>query len=608
MTCRIRFQALVLLSMAGLGCGNDAPMAGPGPEGPQVLPVVLTSALVSNPVGLAAVTAPEVAYVSLPPGTFPDGETATIRNRATGAQATAVMANGGWDPVPIPAKAGDTLFIAIAAKGGSSSDFMYVVSRARRPVVVRTNPPPGKRDVPLNATLLVVFSEPIDPATITPQSVRLVLDGQPVAGRAELSSDGLRVEFRPDLELASITAYVLSVSADVTDLSGDPLERSVEVSFATEGELPPGTGSRIAAGYLMTCALNEAGRAYCWGQNRALGIGPGEVEPCIDTFTDGPSHPIETLCATRPVPVHGGLVFQSITAGGEHTCGLTTGGRAYCWGGNTRGQLGTGNTGFADTPVPVQGELVFRTLAAGLAFTCGLTTTGQAYCWGTDALAGFGASNQAFHVIPQLVLGGRVFASLDAGTNHACGLTSEGTAYCWGFNSEGQLGIGNTPLQPCYVTEVCARVPLPVAGDFRWTAVAGGWLRTCGLATDQSVYCWGRPHWQDPRGPSSVPVSIGTGTPAFSSLAEGWQGSSCGIAPNGEVWCWGLQINESSYKEVPVRVAQGISFTELTIGEGHMCGFTTGKELYCWGYNESGQLGVGTLEFHYSTPQLVRLP
>lgn len=35
-------------------------------------------ALVSDPVGLVAAAAPEVAYVSLPPGTIPDGESATM--------------------------------------------------------------------------------------------------------------------------------------------------------------------------------------------------------------------------------------------------------------------------------------------------------------------------------------------------------------------------------------------------------------------------------------------------------------------------------------------------------------------------------------------------
>ncbi|NBY46522.1 MAG: hypothetical protein EBQ56_01865 [Proteobacteria bacterium] len=35
-----------------------------------------------------------------------------------------------------------------------------------------------------------------------------------------------------------------------------------------------------------------------------------------------------------------------------HTCGLATGGTAYCWGGNDHGQLGDGTSG-TDRLVPV---------------------------------------------------------------------------------------------------------------------------------------------------------------------------------------------------------------------------------------------------------------
>jgi alpha-tubulin suppressor-like RCC1 family protein len=46
---------------------------------------------------------------------------------------------------------------------------------------------------------------------------------------------------------------------------------------------------------------------------------------------------------STPVAVAGGLTFATLTAGGEHTCGLTSGGAAYCWGNNFSGQLGAAN-------------------------------------------------------------------------------------------------------------------------------------------------------------------------------------------------------------------------------------------------------------------------
>jgi alpha-tubulin suppressor-like RCC1 family protein len=53
------------------------------------------------------------------------------------------------------------------------------------------------------------------------------------------------------------------------------------------------------------------------------------------------------------VAVSGGLGFQSIGAGELSSCGVTTDGVAYCWGGNEYGQLGTGNRTASTVPVRV---------------------------------------------------------------------------------------------------------------------------------------------------------------------------------------------------------------------------------------------------------------
>ena len=89
--------------------------------------------------------------------------------------------------------------------------------------------------------------------------------------------------------------------------------------------------------------------------------------------------------------------FATISTGFQHTCGVTTGDGAYCWGANHFGQLGDENAGIhSDTPVSVHGG-PFVTISAGQVHTCGLTTGGDAYCWGENSSGQLGDGNIGTH-------------------------------------------------------------------------------------------------------------------------------------------------------------------------------------------------------------------
>ena len=101
------------------------------------------------------------------------------------------------------------------------------------------------------------------------------------------------------------------------------------------------TGSRAGAialdghGAVGEKLSSTGGEALCWGRNDLGQLGDGSV-------TDGPV----------PTPVAGGLTFAWISAGVQHTCGVTTSGDVYCWGGNVAGGLGNGTADSDPHPLP----------------------------------------------------------------------------------------------------------------------------------------------------------------------------------------------------------------------------------------------------------------
>ncbi len=174
-----------------------------------------------------------VVYVSLVPGTAPGGATIAIQNLATGLSLTALLVNGGLDPVAVAARTGDTLALVVTDSSGATQLPQFSVVAIHPPVIVRSDPPPGGTDVPLNTQTVVVFSEPMDPGTVTSQTMQVQLQGQPVAGSVTLSADGLLGEFRPNAAFLPLTGYTLVITTGVADAAGLSLAQQVVVAFTT---------------------------------------------------------------------------------------------------------------------------------------------------------------------------------------------------------------------------------------------------------------------------------------------------------------------------------------------------------------------------------------
>jgi hypothetical protein len=108
------------------------------------------------------------------------------------------------------------------------------VPGAGRPIVVRTSPSPRKRDVSLNANIFVVFSEPIDGATLNESSLQLMRGAARIQGDLVFTdSTHITATFIPSTPLAGSTDYTLTVSQAIADVDGQVLGTPVSVPFTT---------------------------------------------------------------------------------------------------------------------------------------------------------------------------------------------------------------------------------------------------------------------------------------------------------------------------------------------------------------------------------------
>ena len=264
----------------------------------------------------------------------------------------------------------------------------------------------------------------------------------------------------------------------------------------------PSSFAQVVAGLSFACALTTGGQVRCWGE---------------DEYVMGQNTLVQT--PINPVP---SFTFARLAAGYAHVCGLTNGGAVYCWGDNYLGETGDTATAVAYslTPFPVQGLAAVTGIAAQNYHTCALTSGGDAWCWGDNwagqlgdtigtgcqysrdaLLRGENFANRC-SLTPIKVPGGHHFTALAVGNNETCGLDASGQLWCWGDNSLGQFGNGGTSGG--------GPVPQAAAVSLRFTSIGGGADAMCGVAADGRGYCWGADGSDHILGQPGKPDSIRT--------------------------------------------------------------------------------------------------
>jgi alpha-tubulin suppressor-like RCC1 family protein len=330
------------------------------------------------------------------------------------------------------------------------------------------------------------------------------------------------------------------------------------------------------------CAVAATGALLCWGNNSFGQLGDGTK-------------------VNRLVPVQisgfGGNPVTQIAAGAAHTCALTSVGSVYCWGSNTKGQLGIGSTVEKLRPVRVRAlGTGVRNIRAGSEHSCALMGDRSVRCWGSNFEGQVGDGTLVDRLSPTRVPGvGTGVQGLGAGLWSTCALTSTRAMKCWGSNFYGQLGSGDFNL---------SSVPVDVLGLTSGVQFMSlGWAHACAVRSG-ALFCWGR----SSAGAVGSGLPVGSNTPMATAVPEFTSGveavgagglHTCAVRL-GLVSCWGLndqgQLGRgnigSAGTNIPVQVPGVSGITAVAAADRNTC--VLGLGLYCFGNNDSGQVGDGT--------------
>ena len=331
------------------------------------------------------------------------------------------------------------------------------------------------------------------------------------------------------------------------------------------------------------CGVTTDDRAYCWGLNTWGQLGIGSVY-------EGPED-CGNPCSTRPVAVVGGLRWRHVRAGDRFTCGVTTDYRAYCWGRNIEGQLGSPTEVPQGAPIPVAGGRKFRQIRAGVAHACAITPSDVAFCWGANWNGSLGDGTTTSRSTPVRVLGALSWRELEGDYNHTCGVTFANQAYCWGGNFAGKLGDGTTTDR---------LRPKAVAGGFAFRQIDAGWIHTCAVTTAGRAYCWGA-NGSGALGDGTkdfhlTPVQVAGGR--FYDQVSAGSSYTCGVTRAGRGLCWGangvgqLGIGSTDPRLTPTALGADLSWSMVATGGAATCGVTNDQQAYCWGTTLSASLAM----------------
>jgi alpha-tubulin suppressor-like RCC1 family protein len=193
----------------------------------------------------------------------------------------------------------------------------------------------------------------------------------------------------------------------------------------------------------------------------------------------------------------------------EHTCALLDDASVKCWGANSFGQLGLGDTdsrgdepgemGDNLPPVDLGSGRRARDVATGGEFTCALLDDSSVKCWGLNERGKLGLGDtenrgdepgEMGDNLRVVNLGPDRATSVKLGAGHVCALLENGSVKCWGYNFA--VGLGDRERHGDSPEDMGDALPAVDLGTARRAMnITAGDGSNCAILDDNSVKCWG---------------------------------------------------------------------------------------------------------------------
>jgi len=311
-------------------------------------------------------------------------------------------------------------------------------------------------------------------------------------------------------------------SSDSKPETNEPLNEQI---ILTAG----GTGNAdsIAFGLQSGCAIGATGSIKCWGNGGDGQLGLGNTQDIGDSSDEtGTDLPFVNLGTNASV--------DKIVMGDKHSCALFTNGSVKCWGESSVLGLGysTSDGGFGDGYLETGDTLPFlqfptgrhaTMIEAGKSHTCAVMDNDDLICWGDNSKGQLGLGDTAHRGDAAGEIGnnfavtsvptGRTIDSMALGWDHTCVVWDNYSVSCWGGNDNGQLGLDSTTDIGDGAGEMGDNldfIDLPGTAS----AITAGDGFTCAIVDDSGTdraFCWGLNDFGQLGIESTTNVGDGTG-------------------------------------------------------------------------------------------------